>query len=76
MYKDDKILENQLKGLIVCIPKKPDPIRINEYRPLTLMNADYKIMTRIIAERLKPYLTEILHQNQYCGIKEKPYLKE
>jgi len=28
-------------------------------------------MTRIIAERLKPYLTEILHQNQYCGVQGK-----
>jgi len=28
-------------------------------------------MKMIIAERLKPYLTEILHQNQYCRIQGK-----
>jgi len=29
------------------------------------MNTDYKIMTRIIAERLRPV---ILHPNQFCGV--------
>jgi len=32
------------------------------------MNTDYKIMTRIIAERLKPILSTLLHPSQYCGI--------
>jgi len=32
------------------------------------MNTDYKIMTRVIAERLKPILFTLLHPNQYCGI--------
>jgi hypothetical protein len=70
MYKDDTVLETQIKGVIVCTPKT-NPIRIDEYRPLTLLNADYKIMTRITAERMKPHLTEIIHQNQYCGVQGK-----
>ena len=28
-------------------------------------------MTRNTAERLKPYLTELLHQKQYCGVQGK-----
>jgi len=68
MYMDGIILARQLQGLIACIPKHAHPSKVDDYRPLILMNTDYKILTRIIAERLKPILSTLLHQNQYCGI--------
>jgi len=68
MYTDGTILENQLKGIIVCIPKHTHPITIDDYRPLTLMNTDYKILTRIIAARLRQFLADVIHPNQYCGV--------
>ena len=69
MYSDGIILARQLQGLIVCIPKHTHPTKVNEYRPLTLMNTDYKIIARITAERLKPVLSTVLHPNQYCGLR-------
>jgi len=68
MYLDGAVLENQFKGIIVRIPKHVLPTTIDDYRPLTLMNTDYKILTRIIAARLRPILADIIHPNQYCGI--------
>jgi len=68
MYIDGTILENQLKGIIVCIPKHAHPVTIADYRPLTLMNTDYKILTRIIAARLRQVLADMIHPHQYCGI--------
>jgi len=70
LYKEGVILERQLQGLIVCIPKHHQPTGFDDYRSLTLMNMDYKIMTRILATRLKTYLAEILNQNQYCGVQK------
>ena len=32
------------------------------------MNTDYKILTRIIAARLRQFLADMIHPNQYCGI--------
>jgi len=32
------------------------------------MNTDYKILTRIIAGRLRQFLADMIHPNQYCGI--------
>ena len=61
-------LEQQVKGHVVCIPKKPHPVCLEDYRPLTLLNADYKILARFIANRLKPILQELIHQQQQCGI--------
>jgi len=68
MYIDGTILARQLQGLMVCIPKHAHPSKVDDYRPLTLMNTDHKIMTKVIAERLKPILSTLIHPNQYCGI--------
>ena len=65
MFTDDPIMAQQVKGL-VCIPKKPHPECI-DVRPLTLLNADYKILTRIIANRMKPILHGLIHPQQHCG---------
>ena len=69
LYSDGIIVARQLQELIVCIPKHTHPTKVDEYRPLTLMNTDYKIIARIIAERMKPVLSTLLHPNHYCGIR-------
>jgi len=53
---------------MVCITKKPNPTRITDYRPLTLLNSDYKILARVIANRLRPILQDIISPQQHCGI--------
>jgi hypothetical protein len=68
MYVDGMITETQKRGMLVCTPKTPNPRRPEEYRPLTLLNADCKLLTRILATRLKPWLNKILHPGQHCGI--------
>jgi len=35
MYTEGTILESQKQGIIVCVPKKHNPTRSEEYRPLT-----------------------------------------
>jgi hypothetical protein len=49
MYKDGQLTNKQKHGIMVCIPKIPRPLRMEDYRPLTLLNADYKLLTRILA---------------------------
>jgi len=36
--------------------------------PLTLLNSDYKIVARIIAQRLRPVLPDHLKETQFCGV--------
>jgi hypothetical protein len=48
------ISDNQKHGVIVCVPKKLRPTRPEEFRHLTLLNADVKLLTRILAKRLSP----------------------
>jgi hypothetical protein len=50
-------------------PKKSPPRRIEDYRPLTLLNSDYKTLTRTTANRLRSCPPRITHPSQQCGIK-------
>jgi len=68
MYNDGKIQDQQEHGLVVCMPKKTVPTQPTDYRPITLLSTDYKILASIIANRLRPILEELLHPSQHCGV--------
>jgi hypothetical protein len=70
MYRDGQVSVNQKHGMIVCVPKKPRPMRTDDYRHLTLLNTDFKLLARIISNRIHPWATTILHPSQYCGLQD------
>jgi exonuclease III len=63
---DNKIMsDNQKKGIITLLPKKgKDRTLLKNWRPISLLNTDYKILTKILAERLKKVLPSIIHEDQ------------
>jgi hypothetical protein len=69
MHTNGEVLQNQKHGTIVCLPKKTIPQRPEDYRALTLLSTDLKLMARVISKRLEPILTHILHPGQHCGMK-------
>jgi hypothetical protein len=68
MYRDGQISDNQIHGMIVCVLKKPRPIRTDDYRHLALLNTDFKLLSRIITNRIRPWTATILQPSQYCGM--------
>ena len=54
---------------ITFIPKPgKDPIQKENYRPISLMNMDTKILNKIQANRMKKYIKRIIHQDQVGSI--------
>lgn len=51
---------NFSKGIICLIPKKGNPYDIGNKRPISMLNADYKLFTKILANRLHPLLDKII----------------
>lgn len=60
----------QGRGILTLIPKpKKDPLFIKNYRPISLLNTDYKICSKSLATRLKLVIPSIIGKNQTGFIK-------
>jgi hypothetical protein len=71
MFSDGDITTQQKEGVIVCIPKKATPRQLRDYRPITLLNTDYKILARLIANRIAEVLEGLIRPSQHCGVRGK-----
>ena len=60
----------QRQGIISLIPKKDkDLLSLKNWRPISLLNTDYKIATKCIANRLEKVLPLLIGSNQTGYIK-------
>ena len=59
-----KLPAHMLEGDITIIYKKKSRLDPRNYRPLTMLNSDYKIYTKILANRLKTVVHEFVSTMQ------------
>jgi hypothetical protein len=53
---------------VVLIPKKAGAIEIKNFRPISLVGSMYKIISKVLANRLKGVLGGLLSQSQNAFI--------
>ena len=61
--------ESMPQAVITCIYKKGKMEDITNWQPISLLNYDYKILTKILANRLRNSLTDIISTEQTAAIK-------
>ena len=56
---------DQKRGILTLIPKKDkDRTLLSNWRPLSLLNFDYKLLAKVIAERMKLFLPKLIDPDQ------------
>jgi hypothetical protein len=66
MENEEELSEMQKRGGVKISYKKGDRKLIKNYRPITLLNVDLKIITKTLADRMVTILPKIVHPNQTC----------
>jgi exonuclease III len=62
-----KLPTSMLNGVVTLVPKQGDPTMLSNWRPITLLNTDYKIITRCLAQRITAALPKLITSDQsYC----------
>jgi hypothetical protein len=68
MFFDGAVIAQQKLGTIFRLPKHGPQLTPADRRPITLLNSDYKLLTRILAQRLRPLIDLHLNSTQDCGV--------
>lgn len=60
IFNTQKLPSDINKTFLCLIPKIPNANNIKKFRPIGLCNTIYKVITKILANRIKPFLEKII----------------
>ena len=64
-FEIGKLHDSALRGLITLIPKKGKDCRlVRNMRPITLLNTDYKLIEKVLANRMRVVLDSLIENDQ------------
>ena len=67
-FREGFLSDSQRRGILRLLFKKDDPMSLKNWRPISLLNLDYKIATKALSNRLRKVLPQILSEDQTCGV--------
>ena len=67
-FRSGSLSRSQHRGVITLSFKKGDRLDPKNWRPISLLNVDYKIASRSIAARLLKVIHLVVDKDQSCGV--------
>jgi len=61
-------------SFVALVPKVRGPVKLEQYRPISLVGALYKIISKVLAERIKKVLSSIIDDSQSTFLKDRGIL--
>lgn len=68
-YQTGEMTITQRKGILKLLYKKNEKTSLSNWRPISLLNTDYKILAHVLAQRLKKVIHKVIHTDQVGYIK-------
>ena len=69
-FENGTLSISQRRGVISLIPKDENSLMtLSNWRPVTLLNVDYKLLAKVIAKRIEAVLPKLIHPDQTGFIK-------
>ena len=66
-----RVLPSLNSNFITLIPKKDKPSTFADFRPISLCNLIYKLIAKVAAQRLKPFLDNFISPQQFGFLKNR-----
>ena len=71
-----KRIQSRLKhGIIISLPKSHNSHTPDDFRHISLLNKDYKLLPIVLTRRFHPILADPLSTTQYCGVSDNTILE-
>ncbi|KAJ3701906.1 hypothetical protein LUZ61_005611 [Rhynchospora tenuis] len=69
IFQSEEVPDDWLKGHVTLIPKTVEPLTSAEYRPISVGNILYRLVMKLVATRLRPFLKKVVSQEQNAFLK-------
>ena len=71
-FQNGSLSVSQRRGTITLIPKQDENLsELSNWRPISLLNVDYKILTKVLSRRLQTILPQLINSDQTGFVKER-----
>ena len=69
-----RLVKSDTIGATRLIPKVEGIPQVDQLRPITLLNCDYKLMSKVLVRRMRPVMPQIIKSGQLCSVGKKNIL--
>jgi len=73
-HKEGKILKCCNASFLTLIPKSENPQSLEEYKPISLVGCLYKILTKVLSNRIKKVIDKAIDGSQYAFLSNRGFL--
>ena len=66
-FDDSSLPPSYRRAVLTLLPKKGDLQEIKNWSPISLLCVDYKLLSKVLSNRLKKVMDQLIHRSQtYC----------
>jgi len=73
-HEAGQILKGCNASFIALVPKVRDPTKLEQYRSISLVGAIYKVISKVLAGRIKKVLASVIDESQSTFLKDREML--